>query len=401
MLRLTGWPLTIEGVLALIRRLFTSVSWQFVGAALALVLYLSIALEAVWQGMRHRRVADFVAVGGFLLFIVLLYLPFGFDTIGHWEEWFGRGFVEGFERSRTSTELSTRFWLLLPHAAGYLIDSESFASYNALYALFLWGKLALFYGILRYLGVWKLYAFLTTIMFAVYPVDGGLMYLRSIGLQFSFLTLLTAIYLVLHYLRNPTRWHLTGVWLALALSVGVYEAQYALILVLPLLWWYRIRKPRLCEFNLTIVWYLVPALKLAYMVLIAGTGRAFYRSNYVYAGTEVRVDSLIPTTIDSLLEVYRRTFVLGWGDALADLGRNSWLPLTLVMLALVGSITWYLWRREDVKRNANERHLIYSFMTGMLLIVSAVGVLIWIGYYSQELWRAISLRAWPSSHSPI
>ena len=58
-LRLTGWPLTIEGVLALIRRLFTSVSWQFVGAALALVLYLSIALEAVWQGMRHRRVADF------------------------------------------------------------------------------------------------------------------------------------------------------------------------------------------------------------------------------------------------------------------------------------------------------------------------------------------------------
>ncbi len=386
-LRLTGWPLTIEGVLALIRRLFTSVSWQFVGAALALVLYLSIALEAVWQGMRHRRVADFVAVGGFLLFIVLLYLPFGFDTIGHWEEWFGRGFFEGLERSRTSTELSTRFWLLLPHAAGYLIDSESFASYNALYALFLWGKLALFYGILRYLGVWKLYAFLTTIMFAVYPVDGGLMYLRSIGLQFSFLTLLTAVYLVLHYLRNPTRWHLTGVWLALALSVGTYEAQYALILVLPLLWWYRIRKPRWREFNLTIIWYLVPALKIAYMVLLVIAGRGFYRSNYVYAGTEVRVDSLIPTTIDNLLEVYRRTFVLGWGDALADLGRNSWLPLTLVMLALVGSVSWYLWRREYDKRNANGRYLIFSFMTGMLLIIPAVGVLIWFGYYSQDLWR--------------
>ena len=301
------------------------------------LLYLSIALEAVWQGMRHRRVADFVAVGGFLLFIVLLYLPFGFDTIGHWEEWFGRGFFEGLERSRTSTELSLRYWLLLPHAAGYLIDSESFASYNALYALFLWGKLALFYGILRYLGVWKLYAFLTTIMFAVYPVDGGLMYLRSIGLQFSFLTLLTAIYLVLRYLRNPTRWHLTGVWLALALSVGMYEAQYALILVLPLLWWYRIRKPRLREFNLTIIWYLVPALKMAYMVLIrCYRTRAFYRSNYVYAGTEVRVDSLIPTTIDNLLEVYRRTFVLGWTEALADSERSNWLAVNRSNVGISG-----------------------------------------------------------------
>ena len=224
-------------------------------------------------------------------------------------------------------------------------------------------------------------------IFAVYPVDDGLMYLRSIGIQFSVLTLLTAIYLVLRHLRNPTRWHLAGVWLALAISVGAYEAQYALILVLPLLWWYGIRKPRWREFNLTIIWYLVPALKMAYMVLLAVTGRGFYRSNYVYAGTEVRVDSLIPTTIDSLLEVYRRTFVLGWGDALADSGRNSWLPLTLVMLALVGSVTWYLWRREDVKRNANERHLIFSFLSGVLLIVPAVGVLIWIGYYSQDLWR--------------
>ena len=142
-----------------------------------------------------------------------------------------------------------------------------------LFALFLWGKLALFYGTLRFLGVRKLFAFMITILFGVYPVDAGLMNLRSFGLQFSFLTLLTAVYLVLHYLRNPTRWHLTGVWLALALSVGMYEAQYALILVLPLLWWYRIRKPRWREFNLTIIWYLVPALKMAYMVLIAGTGR--------------------------------------------------------------------------------------------------------------------------------
>ena len=369
------------------RGLFTSVAWQFVGAALALVLYLSIALEAVWQGMRHRRVADFVAVGGFLLFVVLLYLPFGFDTIGHWEEWFGRGFFEGLYRQRLHTELSQRYWFLSPFGIGFLLNSESFSGYNMLFALFLWGKLAVFYGTMRCLGVRKLYAFLITMLFGVYPVDAGLMNLRSIALQFSILNLLSAIYLVLQYFRNPTRLHLAGVWLALALSVGAYEAQYALILVLPLLWWYRMRKARWREINLTIIWYLVPALKMIYMVLLAVTGRGFYRSNYVYAGTEVRVDSLIPTTIDNLLEVYRRTFVLGWTEALADSERSNWLALTVVMLALVGSVSWYLRRRDVDKRNANKRHLIFSFLTGMLLIIPAVGVLIWIGYYSQELWR--------------
>ena len=125
-LRLTGWPLTIEGVLAVLRGLFTSQAWHFVGVALALVLYVSLAIHAVRHGIRKSQVGDFIAVGSFLLFIGLLYLPFGFDSIGHWEEWFGRGFLEGLERSRTSTELSMRYWLLLPHAAAYLINSESF-----------------------------------------------------------------------------------------------------------------------------------------------------------------------------------------------------------------------------------------------------------------------------------
>ena len=385
--RVSGRALTIVGVLAILRNLFLDHRWLYFGIILTAILYVALAIQALWLGYKNRRVADFVVIVGLLLFIVLLYLPFGFATIAQWEEWFGRAFFEGIYRRRLYTELTQRYWWLLPYGMGYLLSSETFSAYNMIYALFLWGKLAVFYGILRYLGVWQLCAFLATMFFAVYPVDDGLMSLRSLHIQFSILTLLTAIYLVLRYLRNPTRSHLAGVWLALAISVGTYEAQYALILVLPLLWWHRICKPRLREINMTIIWYLVPALKMAYMVLLVVTGRGFYRSNYVYAGTEVRVDSLIPTTIKSLLEVYGRTFVLGWGDALADLGRNSWLPLTLVMLALVGSVSWYLWRREYDKRNANERHLIFSFMTGMLLIIPAVGVLIWFGYYSQDLWR--------------
>ena len=249
-LRLTGWPLTIEGVLALVRRLFTSVAWQFVGAALALVLYLSIALEAVWQGMRHRRVADFVAVGGFLLFVVLLYLPFGFDTIGHWEEWCRSRFFEGLYRQRLHTELSQRYWFLSPFGIGFILNSESFSGYNMLLP-FSYGQAR---SVLRYPALSRCSEIVCFLDYnAIRCLSGRrrLMNLRSIALQFSILNLLSAIYLVLQYFRNPTRLHLAGVWLALALSVGAYEAQYALILVLPLLWWYRMRKARWREINLT------------------------------------------------------------------------------------------------------------------------------------------------------
>jgi len=57
------------------------------------------------------------------------------------------------------------------------------------------------------------------------------------------------------------------------------------------------------------------------------------------------------------------------------------------MLALAAAVAWYMWRREADRRSANERHLLAGLLAGLLLIMPAVGVLIWFGYYSQDLWR--------------
>ncbi len=386
-LRLAGLPLTIEGILAIARNLFALPSWQILGALIAAAVLAPLALHTLQQGIKSRNIADFTATGCFFLFIGLLYLPFGLDTIGHWEEWTNFSYLEGLEHPRLPTELSQRWWIISPNAAAYLIDSETFLGYNAFFALMLWGKLALFYGILRHYRLRSWQAYLLTLLFAVYPVDSGLLYLRAIPVQFNALTLLAALYLALQYRRRPMRSYLAGTFAMMALCVGTYEAQYALILTLPLLWIRHLRRPGWPAVNLTIIWYLLPALKLAYISLLAMTGRSFYRSNYVYAGTEVRADNLISTTFDNLLEVYRRTFAVGWGDALADLGRNNWMPLTLTMLALAAAVAWYMWRREADRRSANERHLLAGLLAGLLLIIPAVGVLIWFGYYSQDLWR--------------
>ena len=387
LLRLTGKAATIVGVLAFLRNLFLDLRWMYSGALLVPVLYGPLLMHAIWQGVKKRRFSEFAVAGVFLLFVGMLYLPFGFDTIGHWEEWFGRAYLEGFYRQRLYTELSQRYWFLVPHPIATSVSGETFHGYNLVYAGILWGKLALFYGILRQLNVRLLYSFLITVLFAVYPVDAGLMNLRSISLQFSALTLLTAFYLMRAYIRKQTRPFLAGIWLTLALSVGTYEAQYLLIAVLPLMWWIPGRVPSWRKINLSAIWYLAPALKIAYMLLILVTQRGFYRSNYVYQGEEIAFVGLIPRTITNVIEVYRQTFVNGWGEAIAALGRNTYLPLTLIMLAMIGGIAWFLWNSKDGEWVPTSRQMIRSLAIGLLLILPSVGVLIWIGYYSRDLWR--------------
>ena len=141
------------------------------------------------------------------------------------------------------------------------------------------------------------------------------------------------------------------------------------------------------KINLSAIWYLVPALKIAYMLLILVTQRGFYRSNYVYQGEEIAFGGLIPRTIANVIEVYWQTFANGWSEAIAALGRNTYLPLTLTMLAMIGGIAWFLWNSIDGEWIPNTRQLIRSLAIGLLLIIPSVGVLIWIGYYSRDLWR--------------
>ena len=155
LLRLSGLELTIVGVLATLRNLFQHRNWQLFGGVLAVMLYVPLIFWAMWVGFKRKRSADLVVIGGFLIFISLLYLPFGFQTIGHWEEWHGRAYIEGARWAQASyaSELSGRFWLFVPHTLAYLISADSFHGFNLLYALFLWGRLVMLYGILRQLSV--------------------------------------------------------------------------------------------------------------------------------------------------------------------------------------------------------------------------------------------------------
>ena len=387
LLRLTGKAATIVGVLAFLRNLFLDLRWMYSGALLVPVFYGPLLMHAIWQGVKNRRFAELAAAGGFLLFVGMLYLPFGFDTIGHWEEWFGRAYLEGFYRQRLYTEISQRYWLLVPHSIATSVSGETFHGYNLVYAgmslgearVILWHIAPIecppvvFFFDHRALCCLSGRCWVDVLAIDKCAVQCPYIFGRNLP--------------VLGYMNNGDRSYLAGIWLALALSVGGYEAHYILIVVLPLLWWMPCRVPTWRKTNLSAIWYLVPALKIAYMLLILVTQRGFYRSNYVYQGEEIAFGGLIPSTIANVIEVYRQTFVNGWSEAIAALGRNTYLPLTLIMLAMIGGIAWFLWNSKDGEWVPTSRQMVRSLAIGLLLIIPSVGVLIWIGYYSRDLWR--------------
>ena len=120
LLGVAGGILSVRQILRNVGDLFANPSWQLFGLVLAGVVFIPLLFQSLRRGIRAKARTDFVAIAGFLVFLLLLYLPFGFESIGHWEEWVVNAYFEG-RASKLSVELVSRFWEIVPHALAYLI----------------------------------------------------------------------------------------------------------------------------------------------------------------------------------------------------------------------------------------------------------------------------------------
>ena len=342
--------------------------WALFGLLLGALVFIPLMARTLRLGWRSRQAGDFAAVGAFAAFVLLLYLPFGFDSIGHWEEWHVFAYYEGGPFFVFASEMASRFYSTAPHALAYLISSESFVGYHLVhYALFV-AKLVLFYGILRQLRVMPLYAFLTAVLFMVYPVNSALMSLRSLPLNFSICSLLAAVYFMLQYIKRPDRLTLAAVWLALLYNVASNETGYAIILVVPLLWWLRCRRLTWRNLNLTAIWYLFPAFKLALLLMLQLTNRGYYRGPGLDAAADAQeaATSIPDMLLQVLSAVYRHAFFDGWRDAFAALEHNRWWPETLAALLIVAAVAWYLSRTGAAAYEPDLRRSAFWLIGGLL-----------------------------------
>ena len=396
LLRFVSRAMTVEGILSLLKALFLLRGWQVFGALLAAILFIGLAGMALWQGWIGRRRVDALSIFAFLLFIALLYLPFGFGSVPHFEQWIMRAYLEGMPFRLTDAEIVQRPFLMLPGAAGMLLTSESFHGLNLVFALILWGKLTFAYLILRHIGARQWVAFPLALLMLAYPVDIASMSLRSSAIQAHILCFLAAVYLMLRQVQEPARWQILALWLAFALSVGMSENAYGLILLAPL-WWWRTAIPASRKINLTAIWYLAPALKAFYMALIWLTGRSFYRSQVVYEGTAFSPDDILPTALGNMVGIYARTFATGWAEAIHTLGIRQWLPLTLLMLSLAGVVAMLLWRMTKNSMHVAPRQSALILALGILFVAPAAIVLAWIPGWGDSLWQPFSLVPLPAA----
>lgn len=379
---------SIRGLLQSLADLFASPAWQTTGLALGALVFVPILIQGFRRGFKAQASADFVAIAAFFVFLLVLYLPFGFESIGHQEEWSFHSYLEG-RPSKISDELVSRFWILVPHATVAVVGTASFASYHVINLLMFFAQMALLYGILRRLRLSPFVAFLCSILFFVYPVNSSLMSLRSIVHNFNKLFLIAAVYLALQYRADASRLRLLGIWLALLFCVGSYEIGYAIILVIPLFWWLAPSAIRMGKFNLTLAWYLFPAAQLFYLLLLMTAGGNFYRS-YVLGSLFESERSLLGQVghyLGVLGDVYRQTLFAGWQEALVTMGENIWLTETAIALAVIGAAAVYLGRKSTTTTFPPRQFAAKALAGGLLFILPSVGVLLWLDSFNRDLWR--------------
>ncbi|MCY4467041.1 MAG: hypothetical protein OXE46_16030 [Chloroflexi bacterium] len=382
-----------RGEISLVKTLLDSVTRRLqaahfpaVALAMALALYVPLAWILLRRQTLRARLPDLAAVGGLLGIALLIYLPLGFDSIGNYESWSFRTYVDGLHHWGVAFELVTRPLTTLPHLVGSLLSPHSFAGFHVLNMLLIWGKAGLFFGILRQQAISPLFGFLIAMLCLVYPVNSELFTLRSLPIQMSALAMAAALFLALDSRKQATRWHMAGIFLALSICVFANEGGYVMILALPMLWLWRDRSRT--ALNLTLCWLLAPAGKLTYMLFLSGNNIRFYYSN-LFEGivSGAAGGGMLANALNNLLAVYRHSFVEAWRDALHSLSAGEWLGTLAAALLLGAGVCWYLTRDTRGLDLPDARRLGIGLLLGALLILPAVGVFIFIEQYSNDLWR--------------
>lgn len=353
---------------------------------------LPIAMQKALAGWRQRNWIDFLPLLAFAWLVLMLFAPFGFDSPPQRERWELINYAES-GMTAFSAEYRIRPLIRLPSALALAIDSESFVGFHLVQFAVFTLSMSLLYGIIRKLGARPLYAFLVAVLFYVYPVNDSVTSLRNLTTVTSVLTLLLASWFALDYLERPRRLALAGTMLALLINVESYEAGLALIIALPCYLWLWRGDIKWRKFNLMLVFFSATALKVGHTILNYTTDRAFYQDEFLDPtsgyGSRLVGQNPLHTFGKVMSELYADTFAGGWLEALESIGANQWLLPTALAMLVVGVVAVYIARVRG--NSVTTRGTILALLAGILWIVPAAGVLMWVPAYNLDVDRRLAI----------
>lgn len=295
-------------------------------------------------------------VGMFLL-ALLLWLPFGFKTTGLIEEIGINELLDNGEQlffvmpNSPMAGLRTRPLQMFTFAAAYALDHDSYLYYNVFMLVFFFGQMVVAYWlVLQFLPGKKALAFVTGVLFTIYPADTGLFSLRTIHIHCALLAFLIAVYLLIQFwkLQGRRSWlALFGAVAFLIFSLEQYESPLITAAAVPfmLLYFKRINRR---FFIGAAVWYSAIALVFIYASWITNqSSMPTYEDNLL--GKDLLSIQSITAMIQALLVGYQRQFT-GWANAFNQLPYLSlFWPFILAGLIISGIGIWWLSRRQIIQ----------------------------------------------------
>jgi len=319
---------------------------------------------------------------GMFLLALLLWLPFGFKTTGLIEEIGLNQLIEQRQQlffitpSSSLGGVRTRPLQMFAFAAAYALDHDSYLYYNVLMMLFFFGQMVVAYWlVLEFLPGKKALAFVTALLFTIYPADTGLFSLRTIHIHLAILAFLIAVYLFIRFWRLSGRksWlALFGAIVFLLFSLEQYESPLVTAIATPfiLLYFKRINRR---FFIGTIAWYAAIAFVFIYAAWITAQSTVQTYSGHLLGKNLLSLES-IADMFQALFVGYRRQ-ITGWANAFNQLDfLPLFWPFIVAGLALSFVGIWWLSRKQIAQPNVQTKRWQYIILLLGGVALFAVGM---------------------------
>ena len=330
---------------------------------------------------------------GMLAIAVLVWLPFSFKTTGLLEELGATEMLDSGAQLFFITpyandlgQVRSRPLQWFPTAVAHALDSNSYIAYNAFIVLFTVGKMmAVYWLILKFLPGKKLLAFITGVLFVLYPADTGLFSIRIIHGHFSVMAYLFAVYFLIRLweTQGSKRWlALAGMAIAMAFTVWQYQIALAACVVTPIVLLYFTR-PNKRFFITAGAWYGTLALLLVYSLWAAKQSTT---SSYEGA---LLPDGITLQAIGQMVYALAVSFgrqISGWVRAFNKLDYLTYYGVyVLAGLIIVAVVGWWLTRqrRENPSPAVSWQRYVVLWLGGVVFF--AVGVATFIPIPSRQL----------------
>lgn len=327
-----------------------------------------------------------------ILIVLILWLPFGFKVIGIFEEWL---IIASYQRSGrllvADPVPATRPFVYVPFVIAQILTPDSFLGMNLLQALAILVKGIAAYWLLRQIfPKQRFLALAVSLLFMLYPVDDGLMTLRSLNVHVDVAVGVVLFNLFVLYWKSGRAVVWIGIWLLQIVTLGIYEVLFPIILLLPVLLVIRERRITRRVVVTSLLWSAIPLLMLIRIVLLFAQGGAGYAGEILDSGTGTQTTmQMLADYASSVLRVYW-LHIERWLRIIPSFQLNSAYTVLALLAGLVTGVTGWHSLRQVTRLSWRQAGL----LVGAGLLIMLLGFLLYLPTrYRNDDWRVFMVTS--------